>query len=165
MFLLDTPIVFDLRRARSPDTEQGLALWAGEVARERLFVSALTVIELEAAATQAARRDKAAGAALRRWIDDRVIPAFDGNILPIDIAVAQRRGQVTLADMRDALLVATALEHGLTLVTRNTAAFKTARVKLFDPTGYRAEEVAEDADWRTAGRDGAVWLRNLFVRS
>jgi hypothetical protein len=67
--------------------------------------------------------------------------------------------------MRDALLVATALEHGLTLVTRNTAAFKTARVKLFDPTGYRAEEVAEDADWRTAGRDGAVWLRNLFVRS
>ncbi|MBP2274754.1 MULTISPECIES: PIN domain-containing protein [Sphingomonas] len=165
MFLLDTAIVFDLRRARSPDAEQGLVLWAAGVARERLFLSALSVLELDAAATQAARRDKAAGGALRSWIDERVIPAFDGNILPLDTAVARRRGQVALADMRDALFVATALEHRLTLVTRTTAKFKGARIKLFDPTGYRPDEVADDADWRTAGRDGAVWLRNLFVRS
>lgn len=165
MFLLDTGIVFDLRRARTADAEPGLALWAAGVARERLFVSALSVLELEAAVTQAARRDKAAGVALRAWVEERVIPAFDGTILPLDTAVARRRGQVALVDTRDALLVATALEHGLTLVTRDTAHFKGARVKLFDPTGYRTDDVAEDADWRTAGREGAVWLRNLFVRS
>lgn len=165
MYLLDTAIVFELRRARARDGDPGLAAWAGEVPRERLFVSAITLVELEAAASRAARRDKAAGAALRSWIAERVLPAFERNILPLDTTVAQRRGQVALADTRDALIAATALEHGLTLVTRNAAAFKGARVKLFDPAGYRAEDLADDADWRTAGRGSAVWLRNLFVRS
>ncbi|WP_448662625.1 PIN domain-containing protein [Sphingomonas sp. CJ20] len=162
MYLLDTPIVFDLRRARERDVAPGLALWAGQVARERLFVSSITLVELEAAATDAARRDKAAGAALRKWIDESVVRAFEGNILPLDLAVARRRGQIGLSVTRDALFAATALEHGLTLVTRNGAAFKAARVRVLDPTTYQPEE---DADWRTAGRTRAAWLRDFFVRS
>lgn len=165
MYLLDTAIVFDLRDARSARGDPGLVAWAGEVAREQLFLSAISLVELEAAATQAARRDKPTGAALRDWIDERVVPTFDGHVLPLDAAVARRRGQVALADTRDALFAATALEHGLTLVTRNVAAFKGARIKLFDPSGYQPHESEDDADWRTAGRGGPVWLRNLFVRS
>lgn len=165
MYLLDTPIVFELRTARAGHAEAGLAAWAAGVARERLFLSAVSLVELEAAAARTARRDKVAGAALRGWIDNQVVPAFEGHILPLDAAVARRRGQLAMAETRDALFAATALEHGLTLVTRNLAAFKGAKVKLFDPRGYQADGLEEDADWRAAARNGPLWLRNLFVRT
>ena len=164
MYLLDTPIVFELRNARTGQAEAGLAAWAADVARERLFLSAISLVELEAEAARMARGDKAASAALRGWIDRQVIPAFEGHILPLDAAVARRRGQVPLADTRDALFAATALEHGLTLVTRKSAAFKGARLKLFDPRDYQPDNIDEDGDWRTAARNGPLWLRNLFVR-
>lgn len=163
MFLLDTPIVFELRGARAGRAEAGLTAWASGVARERLFLSALTLVELEASAAEALRRDKAAGAVLRSWIDEQLLPAFEGHILPLDAAVARRRGQLALSETRDALFAATALEHGLTLVTRNTAAFRGARVKLFDPRGYTAD--ADEGDWRDAARTGPLWLKNLFVRA
>lgn len=164
MYLLDTPIVLELRKARAGGAEAGLAGWAAGVARERLFLSAISLVELDAAAGRTLRTDKAAGVALRGWIDDQVMPAFEGHILAVDVAVARRRGQVPIADTRDALFAATALEHGLTLVTRNLAAFKGARLKLFDPKGYQPDAVEEDADWRAAARNGPLWLRNLFVR-
>lgn len=165
MYLLDTSIVFELRGARGGHAEAGLAAWAAGVARERLFLSAVSLVELEAAAARTARSDKTAGAALRGWIDNQVVPAFEGHILPLDAAVARRRGQLAMAETRDALFAATALEHGLTLVTRNLAAFKGAKVKLFDPRGYQADGLEEDADWRAASRSGPLWLRNLFVRT
>jgi predicted nucleic acid-binding protein len=164
MFLLDTPIVFELRKARAGGAEPGLAAWAAGVARERLFLSAISLVELETSAAEAARRDKAAGATLRNWIDGQLVPAFEGHVLPLDTAVARRRGQVALAETRDALFAATALEHGLTLVTRNTAAYKGARVKLFDPRGY-TPDAEDDGDWRAAARTGPLWLKNLFVRA
>jgi len=163
MFLLDTPVVYELRHARAGRAEAGLTAWASGVARERLFLSAISLVELETAAAEAARRDKAAGAMLRSWIDDQLVPAFEGHVLPLDAAVARRRGQLAIAETRDALFAATALEHGLTLVTRNTAAFRGARVKLFDPHGYTAD--AEEGDWRDAARTGPLWLKNLFVRA
>jgi toxin FitB len=163
MYLLDTAIVLALRSARA-DADPGLVAWASGVARERLFVSALSLVELEATAARVGKRDRGEGAALRGWIDERLLPAFDGHVLPIDTAVARRRGQLALTVTRDALIAACALEHSLTLVTFDRAAFKGARVKLFDPRGYRPEAIDEDADWRTAGRGGPAWLRNLFIR-
>ena len=165
MFLLDTPIVFELRKARAGGAEAGLTVWATGVARERLFLSAISLVELEVAATEAARRDKAAGTVLRGWIDAQLVPAFEGHVLPLDAAIARRRGQLALAETRDALFAATALEHGLTLVTRNTAAYRGARVKLFDPRGYTADTAEDDGDWRDAARTGPLWLKNLFVRA
>jgi len=93
-----------------------------------------------------------------------VLRAFEGRILAVDTAVIRRRAQIGVADARDALLAATAIEHGLTLVTRQTAAYKGARVKLFNPWGYTPED-EEDTDWRQAGRAGPLWLKNLFVRA
>lgn len=99
---------------------------------------------------------------LAAWIRDRVLPAFEGRVLPVDLAVAKRAGALAYAEMRDALLVATALEHGLTLVTADPAAYKVGRPKLFCPLGYTPQEPEED--WREAARGGSQWFRNLFVR-
>jgi predicted nucleic acid-binding protein len=164
MFLLDTPVVLELRKAKAGRTDPGLAAWATGVSRQNLFLSALSLLELENGAAQAGRKDKTGAAALRAWIGDRVMPAFEGRILPVDAAVVRRRAQLTITDTRDALLAATAIEHGMTLVTRQTAAFKGGRVKLFNPWGYTPED-ADDADWRQAARTGPVWLKNLFVRA
>lgn len=163
MHLLDTDIVHELRNAKTGATDAGLTAWAAGVARSSLFISALTLLELETAAARAERRDKAHGKQLRDWLDNRVTPAFDGRILAIDAAVVRRRPQVPLTDSRDALLAATALEHSLTLTTRDPTPFaKVPRLKLFNPWGYRPEEPEED--WGEAAKAGAQWLRNIFVR-
>jgi len=164
MYLLDTPVVLELRKAKAGRTDAGLTNWASGIARQNLFLSALSLLELENCAAQAEKQDKATGAALHAWISEQVLRAFEGRILAVDTAVVRRRAQIGLADARDALLAATAIEHGLTLVTRQTAAYKGARVKLFNPWGYTPED-EEDADWRQAGRAGPLWLKNLFVRA
>jgi predicted nucleic acid-binding protein len=165
MYLLDTPVVLELRKARAGRTDAGLATWAAGVARQNLMLSAVALLELENGAVRLERRDKAAGAALRGWIDGQVLRAFEGRILPVDAAVVRRRAQLPYSDTRDGLIAATALVHGLTLVTRNTAAFKAGRVKLFNPWGYTPDAADDDADWREAGRTGPLWLKNLFVRT
>lgn len=158
MYLLDTPVVFELRNAKSGRTDPGLTSWAAGVQRQNMFISALTLLELE----NIVRADKVAGTALREWIDGPVVNAFDGRILPLDVAVVRRRGQLPYPDSRDGLMAATAIEHGLILVTRNTAAFKAGRVKVFNPWGYTPDD--EGDDWGQAGRSGPLWLKNLFVR-
>ncbi|WP_454715373.1 PIN domain-containing protein [Caulobacter segnis] len=165
MHLLDTDVVFELRNAKAGTTDAGLAVWAARAARSSLFVSTLTLLELETATARAERKDKAKGAALRDWLDNRVAPAFEGRILSIDAAVVRRRAHVPLADSRDALLAATALEHGLTLATRDPAAFaKVPRLKVFNPWGYKPEALDDEEDWGQAAKAGTQWLRNIFVR-
>ncbi len=165
MYLLDTQIVLELRRAKAGRTDAGLIGWAAGVAPQSLFVSALTLLELEATVERLERRDRTAGAALRTWLEQRVTTAFEGRILAIDAAVASRRARLPYADPRNALLAATAVEHRLTLVTRDTAAFRAGRVKTFNPWGYAPAPAEEDADWRQVARTGPLWLKNLFIRS
>lgn len=165
MYLLDTGVVGELRKARSGQTDAGLAAWAGGVPRHSLFISALTLVELDTGAAQLEQKDRAAAAAVRAWIETQVLPAFEGRILAVDTAVALRRGQIAYTDARDGLLAATALEHGLTLVTRHPGAFKAGKVKVFNPWGYTPDMQEEDADWGQAAKAGPLWLKNLFVRS
>jgi hypothetical protein len=164
MHLLDTEIVLDLRKAKSGRADAGLAAWAARVPTQSLFLSALSLLELQTAASRLERRDKAGGQALRAWIDGQVLRAFEGRILPVDVAVVRRRATLPYADARDGLLAATALEHGMTLVTRNVQAFRAGRVKLFNPSGYTPDGLEDEADWGQASRGGPLWLRNLFVR-
>lgn len=159
MFLLDTPVVLELRKSKSERIDAGVAGWAGGTPRQQLFISSLTLLELESSVVQAGN------AALRSWLDDQVMAAFEGRILPVDAAVARKRASVPLTDNRDALLAATALVHGLTLVTRNAAAFRSSRLKLFNPWGYAPETDEDVADWRQVAKAGPVWLKNLFIRS
>jgi predicted nucleic acid-binding protein len=134
MFLLDTNVLSELRRRDR--TDANVAAWADAVDAEALFLSAITVLEIEIGARLVARRDASQGAVLRQWIDGKVLPAFAGRILPVDTAVAQRCAALHVPDPRaerDALIAATALVHRLKVVTRNTTDFETTGVGLINP--------------------------------
>ena len=134
MFLLDTNVLSELRRRER--THPKVAAWADAVQASDLFLSVITILEIEAGALLLARRDKAQGAVLRAWIDGKVLPAFAGRILAVDTAIAQRCARLHVPDPRaerDALIAATALVHRLKVVTRNVADFQPMGVELLNP--------------------------------
>ena len=134
MFLLDTNVLSELRRRDR--THPRVAAWADSVRASELYLSAITILEIEAGALMLARRDEAQGAMLRTWIDAKVLPAFAERILPVDTAVAQRCARLHMPDPRaewDALIAATALVHCLRVVTRNVADFRPMGVEWLDP--------------------------------
>lgn len=140
MFLLDTNVVSELRKARSGKADAHVAAWARGVPAGILFLSAIVVQELEIGVRLTERRDDRQGALLRVWLDEHVLPSFAGRILPIDTAVARRSAALCVPDprpFRDVLIAATALEHGMTVVTRNTVDFAPTRVPLLDPWTQR----------------------------
>ena len=136
MFILDTNVVSELRRPEKANPK--VAAWASSVPLANFFLSAITVLELELGALLIERKDKAQGLILRSWIDEKILPRFDGRILAIDTAVAQRCAKLHVPDPRaerDALIAATALVHGMTIVTRNTADFEMTGVHILNPWG------------------------------
>ena len=135
-FLLDTNVVSELRRARTGKADPNVVAWAGAQPSGALFMSAITVLELELGVRQAERRDPEQGRGLRAWLEGQVLPAFDGRVLPVDVAVARRTATLHVPDPapeRDALIAATALVHSLTVVTRNTSDFDRTNVALVNP--------------------------------
>jgi predicted nucleic acid-binding protein len=115
-----------------------VAAWADSVQASDLYLSAITILEIEAGALMRARRDAAQGAVLRALIDNKVLPAFAGRILAIDTAVAQLCARLHVPDPRaerDALITATALVHRMCVVTRNVSDFQPMVVELLNPWG------------------------------
>lgn len=134
MYLLDTNVLSELRRRDR--THPRVAAWADGVHAADLYLSVITILEIEAGTLQVARRDAAQGAVLRAWVDTKVLPAFAGRILPVDTAVAQRCARLHVPDPRaerDALIAATALVHRMRVVTRNVADFQPMEVDLLNP--------------------------------
>jgi predicted nucleic acid-binding protein len=164
MHLLDTEVVWALRSAKHGEGDKAVSAWATAQPQTGLFVSALTLTELGAIASQIERTDKASAAAVRRWIDGPVTAAFEGHVLAIDAAVARRAVKLGYPHLRDGLFAATALEHGLTIATRTPAAFRAGKIRTFDPWSFSPEGGRSEGDWRQASRTGPVWLKNLFVR-
>jgi hypothetical protein len=136
MYLLDTNVISELRKAGAGKADWQVTAWATGVQPSVLFLSAITILELEIGVLRIERRDAAQGTLLRGWLASHVLPAFADRILPIDTAVAQRCARLHVpaprAD-RDALIAATALVHGLTVVTRNVADFEPTGVPLLNP--------------------------------
>ncbi|GGI26301.1 type II toxin-antitoxin system VapC family toxin [Bradyrhizobium guangdongense] len=134
MFLLDTKVISELRR---PDKADGnVVAWANAIPATNFFISVISVLEIELGARLIQRKDAAQGAILRKWIDAQVLVRFEGRILAIDMAVAQRCAQLHVPNPlaeRDALIAATALVHGLTVVTRNVEDFEPTGVPLLNP--------------------------------
>jgi predicted nucleic acid-binding protein len=136
MFVLDTNIVSELRKAKSGKADPKVVAWAASINADDLFLSAITVLELEMGVLKVERRDALQGSALRNWLDHQVLPAFEGKILVVDTAVARRCARLHVPDRcseRDALIAATALVHGMTVVTRNTSDFEVSGVALLNP--------------------------------
>jgi len=136
MFLLDTNVISELRR---PDkAHRNVVAWANAIPAANFFISAVSILEIELGARLIGRRDTTQGAVLRTWIDSQILARFEGRILAIDTAVAQRCAQLHVPNPRaerDALIAATALVRGLTIVTRNVGDFEPTGVPLLNPWG------------------------------
>lgn len=134
MFLLDTNVISELRR---PDkAHRNVLAWANAIPAANFFISVISILEIELGARLIERRDAAQGALLRNWIDNHVLVRFENRILAIDTKVAQRCAQLHVPNPRaerDALIAATALVHGLTIVTRNVGDFEPTGIPLLNP--------------------------------
>lgn len=136
MFLLDTNVVSELRKVRLGKADRGVAEWADGVATSHLYLSVITVHELEIGVSLIERRDARQGADLREWFEQRVLPAFGERVLPVDMAVARRGAGLHVPDpkpVRDALIGATGLVHRLTVVSRNVKDFEPMGVAVLNP--------------------------------
>ncbi len=136
MFLLDTNVISELRKAKSGKADSNVVAWANSVSAARLYISVITILELEIGVLLVERRDASQGAVLRSWLNTHVLPAFSDRILAVDTAVAQRCARLHVPDPRsdrDALIAATALVHGMTVVTRNTEDFVQTGTVLLNP--------------------------------
>jgi predicted nucleic acid-binding protein len=136
MFVLDTNVVSELRKIRLGRADKNVARWADGVETAVLYLSVITVQELEIGVLLAERRDPSQGAIFRTWFEDHVLPAFAGRILPVDTVVARCSAVLHVPNpgpFRDSLIAATALVHKMTLVTRNVADFQASSVLLVNP--------------------------------
>jgi predicted nucleic acid-binding protein len=126
MFILDTNVVSELRKATAGKADVGVTAWANEVPAPLMFLSVISLHELEHGVLLAERRDPSQGALLRQWLNSRVVPAFADRMLAVDADVALRAAALHVPDpapFRDALIAATAQVHEMTVVTRNVKDF------------------------------------------
>jgi predicted nucleic acid-binding protein len=136
MFILDTNVVSELRKVRLGKADEHVARWADSIDAADMYLSVITIQELEIGVLLAERRDPIQGAMLRTWLNNHVLPAFSNRVLPVDIAVAQRSAKLHVPDLRpvrDGLIAATALVHGMIVVTRNVADFEPTGVRTINP--------------------------------
>ena len=139
MYLLDTNVISELRKAKSGKADKNVVSWANNVSATRLFLSVITIWEIETGVLLVERRDPSQGAVLRSWLNAHVLPAFTERILPFDTAVAQRCARLHVPDRRsdrDSIIAATALVHGMTIVTRNVDDFEPTGVEILNPWNF-----------------------------
>src|SRR3546814_708567 len=137
MFVLDTNVVSELRKVRSGKANAGVAEWASGVTSAQLFISAITIHELEHGVLLMERSDARQGAVLRAWLDHSVTGAFADRTIVVDAAVARVVASLHVPDpapCRDALTATSALVHGMAVVTRDVKDFaRFAGVRVVDP--------------------------------
>ena len=136
MYLLDTNVISELRKVRLGKANSNVVAWSESVNAADLFVSVITIMELELGVLSIERKDTTQGALLRAWFEQQVLPEFSERTLVVDTAVAQRCARLHVPDRcgeRDALIAATALVHGMVIVTRNVADFQSTGVMIINP--------------------------------
>lgn len=136
MLLLDTNVISELRKVQTAKTDPQFIQWANQLVVSELYVSAISIMEIETGILRIERRDFQQGQVLRRWLEQQVLPAFEKRILAVDTKVALACARLHVPDPRserDALIAATAITHGMTVVTRNIADFKATGVSLLNP--------------------------------
>lgn len=136
IYLLDTNVVSELRKAKTPKANKNVMKWVKSIPSSRLFISVITVLELEMGILSLERKDKKQGKVLRQWFEDHVLPTFHDRTLEISIPIALKCAKLHVPNPksdRDAMIAATAINHGMTVVTRNTQDFKHTNVELLNP--------------------------------
>jgi toxin FitB len=143
MFLLDTNVISELRKAGDGKADANVVAWLSRVDATTLYLSAITLMEIELGILRIERRDPAQGQRLRAWMDNHILPEFAERTLPVDTAVALRCASLHVPDARserDALIAATALVHGMTVITRNLADFEHTGARVLNPWNDPSEE-------------------------
>ena len=136
MYLIDTNVISEFRKASRGKADRQVITWSNSVPAESMYLSAVCVLEMELGTLLMERRDARHGAILRSWMEDHVLPAFAGRILVVDTPVALRGAAMQVPNprsYRDSLIAATALVHGMTVVTRNVKDFEATGVALLNP--------------------------------
>jgi predicted nucleic acid-binding protein len=134
MYLLDTNVVSELRRGSKASLS--VQRWADRAPKAEFHLSVISVLEVEKGILLLERRDPQQAGRLRDWFENQLLPQFKNRILSIDTSIARKCAQLHVPNPKseaDALIAATALVHGLTVVTRNTADFAQTGVNLVDP--------------------------------
>lgn len=132
MFLVDTVVISELRKSNA---DLKVATWMGRQRTSDIFLSVVTIGELQRGVAMREGKDPDFARTLADWLE-RVLALYDNRILPFDLASARRWGALSAAlgnRSPDLQIAATALEHGLTVATRNVAHFTTTGVAVFDP--------------------------------
>ena len=136
MFLLDTNVISELRKLGDGKADARVAAWVSGGDAASFYISALTLMELEIGILRIERRDAGYGERLRTWMDRHVLPEFLERTLPVDSTVALKCARLHVPDPRaerDALIAATAIVHGMAVITRNVADFETTGAEIIDP--------------------------------
>jgi hypothetical protein len=136
MFLLDTNVISELRKAGDGKADAKVTAWLSSVDATTFCISAITLMELELGILRLERREPLQGARLRTWMDRRILPEFSQRTLAVDAEVALRCARLHVPDPRpdpDAYIAATALVHGMTVVRRNVADFAPTGARVLDP--------------------------------
>ena len=136
MYLLDTNVVSEIRKIQQGKADTHLSAWVRQIPANQMYISAITLLELETGIMRIERKDPAQGTTLRTWLEQQVKPTFRGRILPFDEYTAPICATMHTPDPKpitDSLIAATAKQHGLTVVTRNVKDFIETGVKVFNP--------------------------------
>lgn len=136
MYLLDTNVLSELRKVGDGRADPHVTAWTGRIAPGDLHISVMSIMEIELGILRIERRDRLQGDRLRTWMRHHLQPAFTNRTLPITPPIALQCARLRVPDPaseRDAWIGATALVHGLTLVTRNVSHFSRTGLSIINP--------------------------------
>jgi predicted nucleic acid-binding protein len=134
-YLLDTMVISELRKSKQR-INQNVLTWSDSIDPLDQFTSVINLHEIEVGILKLERKDDALGSILRTWFDRQLLPSFSQQTLDVNLAIALRASPMhipTNIDVRDALIAATAIEHGMIVATRNTKHFVNTGAKLINP--------------------------------
>lgn len=136
MYLLDTNVISELRKAGSNKVNNNVVKWAQSVSTSSLFISSISILEIEMGILQLERKDPKQASVYKTWLKDHVLKAFSDRILSFDTRSALKCAQLHVPDPkseRDAMIAAISIVHGFTLVSRSESDFQHINVELINP--------------------------------
>jgi toxin FitB len=139
MNLLDTNVLSEFRKDSYHKADPRVVAWANSQRPEQLFISVITLFEVEKGAQLMERRDQRQGLVLRAWIESKLMPAFSGRIISVDDRIAALAASFHVpnpAPFADSLIAATAIIRGFTVVTRNAGDFQYPGVTVMNPWNF-----------------------------